>query len=290
MSYSILKHSKHTHKLASRVSSRTSSSLSSAKAKATAKRTSLEIEAASFEKRAALQQEELRIKQQRDALDLEIKLAKANAEKRAYSTVEGGNLITPHAPTRNDARSSTSNTRPHTLAFERKHDREVMRSTLDPNAQEWLQTSPVCGQSTINHRNAEQSVSGDPSASFMAAQEQQREQIERLLKQQERHTAALLLPQPEVPMFKGEPTEYCAFIRAFENLIEAKTDSSSARLFYLVQYTVGDVKELMSSCLAMKPEDGYREARRLLKERYGQNYKIAAAYVDRLTKGPPIKA
>ena len=40
----------------------------------------------------------------------------------------------------------------------------------------------------------------------------------------------------------------------------------------------------------MKPEEGYREARTLLKKRYGQSYRIATAYVNKLTKGPSIKA
>ena len=40
----------------------------------------------------------------------------------------------------------------------------------------------------------------------------------------------------------------------------------------------------------MKPEKGYQEARTLLKKQYGQSYRIATAYVSRLTKGPPIKA
>jgi len=40
----------------------------------------------------------------------------------------------------------------------------------------------------------------------------------------------------------------------------------------------------------MKAEEGYREARSLLKKRYGQSYHIATAYIEKLTKGPPIKA
>jgi len=40
----------------------------------------------------------------------------------------------------------------------------------------------------------------------------------------------------------------------------------------------------------MKEEVGYREARDLLKKRYGQSYRIATAYVDKLAKGPAIKA
>lgn len=39
----------------------------------------------------------------------------------------------------------------------------------------------------------------------------------------------------------------------------------------------------------MDPEEGYREARILLKQRYGQPYRIATSYVNRLTNGPPIK-
>ena len=69
-----------------------------------------------------------------------------------------------------------------------------------------------------------------------------------------------------------------------------KTTSYSARMYYLVQYMAGDVQELMRSCLAMDSEEGYREARKLLAKRYGQPYKIASAYVERVTNGPAIKA
>ena len=57
-----------------------------------------------------------------------------------------------------------------------------------------------------------------------------------------------------------------------------------------MQYTEGEVQELMRSCLAMDPEEGYPEARELLKQRYRQSYKIATAYVDKVTKGPAIKS
>ena len=45
----------------------------------------------------------------------------------------------------------------------------------------------------------------------------------------------------------------------------------------------------MRSCLSLREEEGYVEARRLLKERYGRSYKIAAAHVKRLIEGPSIK-
>ncbi|XP_028408799.1 uncharacterized protein LOC114531374 [Dendronephthya gigantea] len=40
----------------------------------------------------------------------------------------------------------------------------------------------------------------------------------------------------------------------------------------------------------MNPNEGYREARRLLKTKYGRSYLIATAYVERLTSYPPIKS
>ena len=107
--------------------------------------------------------------------------------------------------------------------------------------------------------------------------------------QQQTNAMALALPKPSVPLFGGNAMEYCDFIRAFENIIEANTKSSSARLYYIIQYTTGEVQELMRSCSAMDPERGYLEARKLLKKRFGQNYRIATDYVDKLTKGPVIK-
>ena len=39
----------------------------------------------------------------------------------------------------------------------------------------------------------------------------------------------------------------------------------------------------------MRKEEGYTEARRLLQEHYGQNYKIAAAHIKRLVDGQTIR-
>lgn len=60
------------------------------------------------------------------------------------------------------------------------------------------------------------------------------------------------------------------------------------KLYYLVQYTAGAVRQLMHGCLLMKPEEGYETARSLLKNRFGQGCKIATAYVERLTKIQPV--
>ncbi|CAB4034694.1 Hypothetical predicted protein [Paramuricea clavata] len=108
--------------------------------------------------------------------------------------------------------------------------------------------------------------------------------------QQQQHTLALTLPTPTVPTFSGNPIDFHTFIQAFEQLIEQKTGNDSARLFYLIQYTSGDVQELMRSSLSINPREGYQEARRLLKLRYGRSYQIATAYVERINSYPQIKS
>ena len=118
----------------------------------------------------------------------------------------------------------------------------------------------------------------------LGSQELQSFTFQKLLEQQQQHILALTLPQPDLLVFDSDPTRYCDFIRAFENLVERKMNSPSARLYYLVQYTAGQVKELMRSCLSMQDAQGYNKARKLLLERYGQPYKIAAAFVQDVPK------
>ena len=122
-------------------------------------------------------------------------------------------------------------------------------------------------------------------------QDQQSTALSLLIQQQQQQQGvmALTLLQPSLQVFSGDPVDYRDFIRAFEHLIESKTTSPSARLYYLIQYTTGPVQDLMKSCLSMREDEGYMAARKLLKEHYGQNYLIAAVHVQRLIDGPPIK-
>lgn len=101
---------------------------------------------------------------------------------------------------------------------------------------------------------------------------------------------ALTLPQPSMEVFSGGPINYCDFLRTFEHQVEQKIQNPSFCLYYLVQYTSGRVQELTRSCLSVSEFEGYKEARKLLKDRYGQGYRIATAHVKRLTEGSPIKA
>ena len=58
---------------------------------------------------------------------------------------------------------------------------------------------------------------------------------------------------------------------------------------YLLQYTTGEAKKTIECCVVMDPSKGYQAARKLLMERFGHPYTIAANYVSKLTEGPPLK-
>ena len=66
------------------------------------------------------------------------------------------------------------------------------------------------------------------------------------------------------------------------------TDSAD-RLYCLDQHLVGEPKELISGCLHIEPDEGYKEARRLLQRKYGDPYKDSTAYMSRLTEWPILK-
>ena len=72
--------------------------------------------------------------------------------------------------------------------------------------------------------------------------ERQNQAIQQLIQQQQQGVLALTLPQPRLQLFSGNPINYCDFVRAFEHLVERKNLSSSAPLYYLVQYLSGAVQ------------------------------------------------
>ena len=83
--------------------------------------------------------------------------------------------------------------------------------------------------------------------------------------------------------------EYWNFIRSFENTIERNAMNESEKLMYLLQNTTGDAKKTIDCCVVMNPSEGYMAARKLLKERFGHPYTIAAKFVSEIIEGPQIK-
>ncbi|XP_063046862.1 uncharacterized protein LOC134440668 [Engraulis encrasicolus] len=116
--------------------------------------------------------------------------------------------------------------------------------------------------------------------------ENQNELTRLLMKQQLSST----LPQGNIPVFDGEVLEYKSFIHSFQNMIERKTDNNRDRLQFLIQYTKGQAQKLVKSCEYMAPDKGYQKALKLLKENFGNEYKICCAYLERALSWPHVKS
>ena len=255
-------------KASSRASSKSSrrSTVSSARIAAAAKRASLTAEASMLREQQALQQEELRLQQKKQELALETEIAKAEAEERALAEAEAGISVRGSkegfrnlAPAVKVESRLTKEPRITHHPVAEVNGREGRRRTFEDRESQYSTSSEEGLHLLMDLQRQQQ----EQNRNMLNIQQQQNQQVQQLLKQQQLHTLALTLPQLEVPTFAGDPIEYCRFIRAFESMIVAKTTSYSARMYYLVQYTVGDVQELMRSCLAMDSEEGYREARKL---------------------------
>lgn len=105
-----------------------------------------------------------------------------------------------------------------------------------------------------------------------------------------RNHKASLLPDLSIPTFKGEPLEYKTFIRSVEHGIESRTDDDRDRLQFLLQYTNGQPHDLIKSCIHMEPSAGYAKAKQMLQEFFGDDYKIAEAYIKEALDWQTIKS
>lgn len=269
------------------------SSISAARAKEAARIAELRAEAHALKHRHSLQESELRLKRQeydlqlkKDELNLKTEYAKAVAREEAYAQAEAGNFAPSNVASWNP-RCPVSVVSSIT---EKSRTGGSKRESFVP-ADKKEKLSVKSSNPVKDHKGAVSDSSSSSGNSGLSDQAygilvQQNRVMEEFVKQQQRN----LLPRRRVPVFSGDPLHYCAFIRAFETVIETRELDYAGRLYYLEQHTAGRAQELVQSCLYMKAEDGYVKAKKLLESKFGQKHKIAMAYVDKVTNGPVIKA
>jgi len=227
-------------------------SASALKARAAAKKAILEAEATSLAKFEALQREGLSLQMRKRALELQTEIEKAKAEELAYAkaaeyaerallipcgsfVAEKGTIPKLHTlSNQSEDRLKLTLQTSEALPVQSK-ETKTLRSDNFAATKEETKFGELMTQKGSTCKD-EHSSAGTLFEWLMATQCQQNSTMQQLLQRQQESTLALTLPQHEVLTFGGDPTEYWGFIRAFENLIESKTTSDSARLYYLVQY------------------------------------------------------
>ena len=95
----------------------------------------------------------------------------------------------------------------------------------------------------------------------------------------------VLVPKP--PVFDRNILEYPKWENAFNTLIEEQVVRPNYKLYYLGEYTCGAAQKTISGLLGLRTEDAYKRARKTLKERFGDPFRIYKAYRDKLRNWTP---
>ena len=100
----------------------------------------------------------------------------------------------------------------------------------------------------------------------------------------------LEMPKREFLYFDGDPKRYPRFMKNFEVNLEHRVQDDNTRLSYLIQYCTGVAKEAIENCVLLPADQGYHEAKDILRKNFGQKHIIVHAFIDKVVKGPQIKA
>ena len=84
----------------------------------------------------------------------------------------------------------------------------------------------------------------------------------------------MTVPVPKPPVFDGNILEYPKWENAFDALIEDQVVLPNYKLYYLGEYTSGAAQKTISGLLGLRTEDAYKRARKILKERFGDPFRI----------------
>lgn len=295
------------------VTSHRSSTASSVKIKATAEKAAVMARMAAFKERPALEEQKQNIKRKKEQLKLETQLAASDAMLAVLQDMDGQRL--------SQAQTDSMN------SYFEKEKRKLAPQTLNPLAKEYepvacktqkqvgwsMQQSPKHSKNRqSNHKKLSsvetlQGLLDDQTTAWVTENRKQHwnhgqndqtplGDIVSIMCKQNEITASLVnqqrllsLPPRDIPVFEGDPFQYKAFIKAFEQGVEDKA-SEADRLYYLEQFTRGQPRELVQSCQDMDPERGFIVAKALLQEHFGNEYKIANAYIEKALTWPAMKS
>ena len=109
--------------------------------------------------------------------------------------------------------------------------------------------------------------------------------LEVLYRQQAVMMGALQAPKIELLDFSGDPMQYHAFVRSFEENVEKMLSDDGARLARLIHLCKGEEGRAIRCCSLMDPELGYARARRILDQRFGDRHTITELWIKRLNDG-----
>ena len=97
------------------------------------------------------------------------------------------------------------------------------------------------------------------------------------------------MPRVEIKSFDGSAASYLTFMAVFDEIVGNVNITDQAKLTRLLQYTTGDARNAIDCCALIGGVHGYVEARRILKERFGDSYIISTALINKLKQNTDVR-
>lgn len=304
-----------------------SSSASSALAKAAAKRAKLEAQVDFLRKQSEIESEKFQLEQNLKHLKLQADIEAASAEEKVLSEYvleksNGSNasLVKPKVteikhelvsdpPAAKQVDHSKVNTykhmsdKPYVMPQPHVHStasgmnpfgtnyhsnietRQFRHSMLNPNAHEWISKSDQPTQhDTALNEHAQYSVNTNMGSAGITQKDSESE-----YKLQRQLLDVISLPKTSLMTFDGNPLDYWVFMNAFDSSVGQSSVSDGVKLNRLLEYCTGKAAQVVKPCIMMNASKGYLHARKLLKERFGNNYMISEAWIKKITEGTSIR-
>ena len=262
-----------------------STTASSARLKAVARKAALMARAQVLNDGLELKQRQLELQHDQEQLNLRAKISEVEAEERVYQMFEErarwGDDINP-------VKSS------------------VKKSPLNPNVAEWsacASSERKNAVSSMQDRGATVKEKKEVCSAEEAGVNVKLEEQNPLQGKVQNVGSSYTLPdeprllwminimqlrKAELMTFSGDPLDFCLFMGSFDNSIGSAALDDSAKLNRLFHYRKGEALKVIKCCAVMSPSEGSARARVLLKERFGDDYKISEMWVRKVTEGPVI--
>ncbi len=279
------------------------SSTSSVRLKAEAELAALKARQKLLKDKHELEDQEEQLRKRKEQLNLqgeiEVQMAKLNVLKSqsvssSKSSRSGGRHSNsePNQKRTQSLNASAKSFVPQMSAREKASVQDHVNPGAKPKdkfaqPRAFSQAHPVTHQPSRG-QTVEKRAQGNALNSHVESNDEGQRNIMGIMRKQNEITTLLLkqqclssLPKRDLKVFDGDPLQYHAFMKAFENSVESKTDNYSDRLYFLEQYTVGCPRELIQSCQHIDPCRGYVRAKALLQEHFGNEQKVASAYMNK---------
>ena len=94
-------------------------------------------------------------------------------------------------------------------------------------------------------------------------------------------------PKPKLFTFNSEAINYLLFMITLESLC-GDIDKPGCLLNLHIEYTNGNIQEMLQCCLFREPAEGYALAKQLLEEQYGDNDEITQAWWNKIAEVKPF--